>query len=198
MRFMPKRWAILISVVVAVLLGITDCCVINIFNALDFEGFIGCILIAPIVPLGAGIGMYFLLLRIGGKIRIGLIIIGVVVVGVLLQISIHPSITNPWLDIAEYSQIYAKYPNNINYDDLALGNPKEIVAASVKYHDSLPDKVAVIRIERYSKPYDIYGEYWAELKGGVVSYNRAEFLLSETNETVILTVRPNSPEQKIL
>jgi hypothetical protein len=123
-------------------------------------------------------------------------ITGMVIVSICLQLSLHPSNTNAWVEIYDYSVVFREYPDNIQYEDLILGNEQELVAATVKYHDSLPDRVMVIKISNRTVPFDFTEEYWAELKDNAVSYDNRKILLKENNGTILLVTHPNDSERR--
>jgi hypothetical protein len=135
---MRKLPAIIISIAITLTLVATEILIAFLFPRYDIGGFLLVLLLLVGVPVGVGIVGFVLVKAIKGKVRIILTIAGLVIATFLIQVSLHPSHTNPWIEIYSYSKVFWEYPDGITYEDLAFGNEQAIVAASLKFRDSLP------------------------------------------------------------
>lgn len=186
---MHKSSAILVAIAITLSLVATEVLISYLFPSYDIGGFLLILFLLVGVPVGVGIVGFIVLRGTKGKVRIILTIVGLVIATFLIQISLHPSHTNPWTEIYRYSAVLGKYPDGITYEDLSFGNEQEQVAASYKYRDSLPDRIATIEIG--NKGSHISKEkYFIELKDAIVSYDINKISLVEDNGYLIIVTNP--------
>jgi len=146
-------------------------------------------LLIAIFPLGVGISTFVILKTLNTK-RKPLLILVIVLGTIFLQMTLHPVSTsgsladNTWVEIYEYSAVYFQYPDNVQYEDLAFGKDKERIAASVKYRDSLPNRLAVILVYKDTRFGEIENRYFIELKNNAVSYDKSKFRLEQREDTI--------------
>ena len=190
MRSVQKSITIPIAIAITIFLGMGELFIAYLFPRFDIGGFFLYLFLLIGFPIGIGITGWVILSHTKNKIKASLFTIVILIGAFLAQLSLHPSFTNPWVEIYDYSVAFWKYPNNINYEDLAFGNEQKIVAASVKYHNSLPEKILKITIEDES--FNVIEQYWAELKDNSISYDESKFLLTTSDNTLLLITNPDS------
>jgi hypothetical protein len=192
---MNNTFWIIISVIITFFLIVIESLLVYLFPHLDIMGFFMIIFLMFFIPIGAGVGIFSLQQYIKNKKK-ALLITGIVLLALCMQISLHPSRTNVWVEIYRYSSVLVHYPGSTTYDDLAFGNEQEQVAASVKYRSSLPDRIAVITYEekRDSKWY-VSEKYFVELRNNEVYYDQNKFLLVETEKYLLFITNPGGPNR---
>ena len=198
---MQRRISILIAILCGIIIGLAEFTICNLFPDVDFGGGFLVFFLLTCVPIGMGFAVFIILRNTKNRKRGIVIVVITLFITILLEITIHPSYINThqnvWEEIYNYTVTFFEYPNKITYDDLAFGNEPKQVAATVKYKDSLPERMAVLTIREETKPYYEFSErYWVELKNGEVSYDHDKFSLTETSDGLLLITNPNSTESR--
>ncbi len=197
---MQRKIAIPIAIACAVISGLVELNLCDMFPEIDLGGGILVSFLLFCAPIIIGFAVFIILRNTKSRKRGIVIVVITLFVLICSEITIHPSYLNThqnvWEEIYDYTVTFFKYPNQINYEDLALGNEPERVAALVKYKDSLPEKIVVITIsKKIDEHYKATEWYWAELKDGQISYDHEKFLLIETSEGLSLITNPNNTSE---
>jgi hypothetical protein len=195
---MKKRTRILLGVAISVFLVLHEFWVLWLFPGTSLVAIIA-IPFLLIISLGAGGGAYGILALTKSKAKTALIILAIVVSVMLLQMVMHPSTgSSPFEKMSGYWTAFWRYPNEIQYDDLASCNTQITVAAMVKYQDELPDRMLVFCITDGEETGLVTEErcYYVEFRGDDFQYDANKLRVEEAGDETLLVVNPGSLDEE--